>query len=63
MKPGARRSYGSKKASRASQVQAVRMIAIARDKPLDDAARVSLSRSYGLPISEIDRIFAEVRRG
>ena len=56
-----RRQYGSKKPSRASQVQAVRMIALMRDKPLTDSDRVSFSRSYGLTVSEIDHIFAEAR--
>lgn len=47
--------------SKAQQRAALTALAIMRDKPLSDADKVSLSRSYGLTVAEIERIFAEVR--
>jgi hypothetical protein len=56
------RSFSKPSPAKAQQRAAVTSIAIMRERPLTDADKVSLSRSYGLPVAEIERIFAEARR-
>lgn len=56
------RSFAKPSPTKAQQRAALTALAIMRDRPLTDADKVSLSRSYGLTVSEIERIFAEARR-
>lgn len=58
MKPYRPRSKGPTQAQRRA---ALRMVLTFREKPLDAQALVSLSRSYGEPVSFIERLWAEVK--
>lgn len=57
------RRFGSKKPSTSQQRVALQSLLAMREKPLSDADKVSLSRSYGLSVSEIEQVAASVARG
>lgn len=60
MKPGARRSYGSKQPSRAYQRAALQMLLVQRGD-LDSINIESLARSYGFPANEVEKAVTEER--
>lgn len=41
---------------------ALRSLLVMREKPLSDADKVSLSRSYGMTVAEIESVAADVKR-
>jgi hypothetical protein len=55
------RRFGNKAPSKKAHRAALVALLIRRDKPLDEAALISLSRSYGATVSEIERLWAEVK--
>lgn len=62
MKPRGR-TFARSTPTKAELRSRLRMLLVMRDKPLTDSDRVSLSRSYGVTVSEIDSMAAEVARG
>lgn len=62
MKPRGR-TFARQAPTKAQLRAALTALLTMRDKPLSDADRVSLSRSYGVTVSEVDSIAAEVMRG
>ncbi|MBT2133964.1 hypothetical protein KK137_06420 [Croceibacterium sp. LX-88] len=57
------RRFANKTPNKAHQRAALTALLTMRDKPLSDSDKVSLSRSYGMPVSEIESIAANVCRG
>jgi len=57
------RTFARQAPTKAFLRAALRSLLVMREKPLTDADRVSLSRSYGVTVSEVDSIAAEVMRG
>lgn len=60
-RPG--RTYSRPSPTKAQQRAALTTLLTLREKPLDATALASLSRSFGLPVGEIESIAASVRRG
>jgi hypothetical protein len=56
------RTFSRPAPTKAQQRTALRSLLVMRDRPLTDSDKVSLSRSYGVTVSEIDSLAAEIAR-
>jgi hypothetical protein len=56
------RTFSRPAPTKAQQRTALRSLLVMRDRPLTDSDKVSLSRSYGVTVSEIDSLSAEIAR-
>lgn len=54
------RSYGSKQPSRAQHRAALLAVLTGREKPLTDADKASLARSFGATVAEVEQVAAQV---
>lgn len=52
------RSFGSKQVSKAYHRTALRSVLMMREKPLSDADKISLSRSHGVSLEQIEGLIA-----
>lgn len=54
------RRYGSKRMTKTHNRTALRSVLVMREKPLTDADKVSLARSYGVTVEDVEKMARQV---